>query len=369
MESRIGATRVETDAQKGTPEAGMSHAEQPEVKNAETGGRGKQVAAGAVGAVAGAAGAIISMGFVVPGEAPETPETPETSTAGTSTGTMPSVDDFDGQHIPEATGVNDNMSFSEAFAAARAETGAGGVFFWRGGVYGTYYRDEWSQLSPEYKEAFSNYPYRQTENTHADSGHTPEEPAVTPTGGKTDAEQEHVAATSSVGDTSEHVAQPEAGQEHVAATSSVGDTSEHAEQPATASDEVEAGQEHVAATSPVGDTSEHVAQPEAGQEHVAATSSVGDTSEHAEQPATASDEVEVLGVHYTEVDGHTVAVAPISVNGNEALLVDVDTDGIFDYALTDSGTETPDVHDISEYQITYDDVNNMQQAAQQPQEV
>ena len=316
MESRIGATRVETDAQKGTPEAGMSHAEQPEVKNAETGGRGKQVAAGAVGAVAGAAGAIISMGFVVPGEAPETPETPETSTAGTSTGTMPSVDDFDGQHIPEATGVNDNMSFSEAFAAARAETGAGGVFFWRGGVYGTYYRDEWSQLSPEYKEAFSNYPYRQTENTHADSGHTPEEPAVTPTGGKTDAEQEHVAATSSVGD-----------------------------------------------------TSEHVAQPEAGQEHVAATSSVGDTSEHAEQPATASDEVEVLGVHYTEVDGHTVAVAPISVNGNEALLVDVDTDGIFDYALTDSGTETPDVHDISEYQITYDDVNNMQQAAQQPQEV
>lgn len=45
--------------------------------------------------------------------------------------------------------VNDEMSFGEAFAAARAELGAGGVFEWRGNLYGTYTADEWNELHPE----------------------------------------------------------------------------------------------------------------------------------------------------------------------------------------------------------------------------
>ena len=40
--------------------------------------------------------------------------------------------------INVATGVTDEMSFGEAFAAARAEVGAGGAFEWRGEVYNTY---------------------------------------------------------------------------------------------------------------------------------------------------------------------------------------------------------------------------------------
>lgn len=52
---------------------------------------------------------------------------------------------------PEATGVNDGMSFNEAFAAARAEVGAGGCFTWHGGVYGTYYATEWDAMSAEQK--------------------------------------------------------------------------------------------------------------------------------------------------------------------------------------------------------------------------
>ena len=39
--------------------------------------------------------------------------------------------------------VNDDMTFSEAFAAARAEQGSDGTFTWHGGVYGTCYADEW----------------------------------------------------------------------------------------------------------------------------------------------------------------------------------------------------------------------------------
>jgi len=43
--------------------------------------------------------------------------------------------------VSEGT-VNDEMSFSEAFGAARQELGAGGVFVWHGQYYGTFYENE-----------------------------------------------------------------------------------------------------------------------------------------------------------------------------------------------------------------------------------
>lgn len=51
----------------------------------------------------------------------------------------------------------DGMSFNEAFAAARAEVGANGVFEWNGGVYGTFYENEWADMSDEFKSEFSNH--------------------------------------------------------------------------------------------------------------------------------------------------------------------------------------------------------------------
>lgn len=51
--------------------------------------------------------------------------------------------------------VSDDMSFGEAFAAARAEVGPGGVFYWHGGVYGTYYADEWNAMTAEDKQEFA----------------------------------------------------------------------------------------------------------------------------------------------------------------------------------------------------------------------
>lgn len=50
--------------------------------------------------------------------------------------------------------VNDDMSFNEAFAAARADVGAGGVFEWEGDLYGTYYKEEWEDLSPAETEEY-----------------------------------------------------------------------------------------------------------------------------------------------------------------------------------------------------------------------
>lgn len=51
--------------------------------------------------------------------------------------------------------VSDSMSFGEAFAAARAEVGPGGVFYWHGGVYGTYYANEWDAMTAEDKQEFA----------------------------------------------------------------------------------------------------------------------------------------------------------------------------------------------------------------------
>ena len=51
--------------------------------------------------------------------------------------------------------VSDSMSFGEAFAAARAEVGPGGVFYWHGGVYGTYYADEWNAMTAEDKQEYA----------------------------------------------------------------------------------------------------------------------------------------------------------------------------------------------------------------------
>ena len=48
-----------------------------------------------------------------------------------------------------AQNVNDDMAFEDAFAAAREEVGPGGVFTWRGNVYGTFTTDEWEAMTPQ----------------------------------------------------------------------------------------------------------------------------------------------------------------------------------------------------------------------------
>lgn len=56
---------------------------------------------------------------------------------------------------PIAESVNDGMSFSEAFATARAEVGPGGVFSWHGQIYSTYYKPEWDAMDGEQRDEYS----------------------------------------------------------------------------------------------------------------------------------------------------------------------------------------------------------------------
>lgn len=51
--------------------------------------------------------------------------------------------------------VDDSMSFSQAFGAARAQVGAGGVFTWHGNIFNTYTADEWKAMSNEDKQLFA----------------------------------------------------------------------------------------------------------------------------------------------------------------------------------------------------------------------
>ena len=59
-----------------------------------------------------------------------------------------------GHGLDVATSVDDSMSFSEAFAAARHEVGAGGIFEWHGQTYGTYYENEWNHMSQADKDQY-----------------------------------------------------------------------------------------------------------------------------------------------------------------------------------------------------------------------
>jgi hypothetical protein len=51
--------------------------------------------------------------------------------------------------------VDQSLSFKEAFEAARAEVGPGGVFHWHGGIYNTFSAGEWNSMSAAEKSEFA----------------------------------------------------------------------------------------------------------------------------------------------------------------------------------------------------------------------
>ncbi len=65
----------------------------------------------------------------------------------------------DNMQVKTATGVNDEMSFGEAFSAARAEVGSGGVFEWNGKLYNTFTAEEWEAMNSEEKSNFQDRVY------------------------------------------------------------------------------------------------------------------------------------------------------------------------------------------------------------------
>ena len=59
--------------------------------------------------------------------------------------------------VSVASSVSDDMSFSEAFTAARTEVGSGGVFEWNGNIYSTFTEDEWNGMTAEQRDEYGSH--------------------------------------------------------------------------------------------------------------------------------------------------------------------------------------------------------------------
>lgn len=145
-------------------------------------GAGKSVGVCALGIAAGVVGAAGVSAYAMP-HAPKEPDhlfpkedhsnCPEGSTSTTKDDSITAsagveadhnenlqstlVDQFSIDDVKLASSPVDSMSFNQAFAMARAEVGANGVFEWRGGYYGTFYSDEWKNQPSSYRQQFSNH--------------------------------------------------------------------------------------------------------------------------------------------------------------------------------------------------------------------
>lgn len=261
-------TQIDTttaDATSGQPED-STEAQIEKTTESEEGGAWKKVTiGGAVGLVLGSTVSYLSSAKAA--------TTAEAETAVAEDNGNPLVDDS----MEMATAVSDDMPFSQAFAAARAEVGSGGAFEWHGNVYSTFTAEEWAGMSSEDKAEYnSHFAWNRGDAASGSVVHG------------------DMAASGSGNHSAEHadaVQQPQ-GQPHEAAQT--------AQQ---ASADVNTG-------------------------GASATTAAGDVHVEAVQ-----EDIEVLGVvHDTETG---MNFAGLSVNGQEAVLVDVDGDEVFDAIASD----------------------------------
>ncbi len=268
-------TRVNNETAYGTNKV--------EAKKPAKGGSLKRAVAGAgAGIVVGGAAAML-MGMKLPDnnilngdEDNSKPEHPEW------------VDD----QVPVANSVSDDMSFVDAFNAARAEVGPGGVFEWHGQIYSTYTSDEWNNMTAEERAEYGeHFSWNDIDSSNSD------------------------------------VAQN---------TTSASHTSSTAEHTATHQDSDDDDIEVVSVTQGQTNTGGGSDTPIHTGEDIAGT--------------TQESEIEVLGVVH---DGDTGAnIGGLMVDGQEVIVVDVDGDMNFDYIAIDANgngeidqNEIADIHD------------------------
>ena len=168
--------------------------------------------------------------------------------------------------------VNDESSFNEAFADARSQVGPGGVFEWRGHIYGTYYEEEWNNMDAGERAQFqSKVDYEAIGGLTEESGH---------------------------------------------------------------------------------DSLASVDEPQ--KEIIASNAEMVDgTSENSD--------VKVLGVEaVTDAQGNPITIAGIEVNGQQALLVDIDNDNTMDVFVADTNGDGQisenELYDCSDANISVEDL-------------
>lgn len=184
--------------------------------------------------------------------------------------------------VQVATGVSDDMSFGAAFAAARAEVGAGGCFEWHGNLYGTYTADEWNSMTAEQRAEYGDH-FNWNSIDHSGSD--------------------------------------------VAAHSSHSAASEGHQAPADA---------HTAqAPAPETDDDIEVVSVDGPDGNGGYMAQTGTQAEPVQMSASQQDsqEIEIIGVVHDDASGRNIG--QMTVDGQEVILIDVDGDMEFDYVASD----------------------------------
>lgn len=201
--------------------------------------------------------------------------------------------------------ANDDLSFKEAFEAARAELGPGGVFHWHGGIYGTYYADEWNAMTDEEKAQFAQSVQQGATDTANDETNQLSEATVV--------EEE---------DNTNDLAYTAADAEEVGVSVKVVEEKEETASAETAKDD--------------------------------------------------DDDVRIVGYGDVDLaDGSSVTVEELEINGQRVAVIDVDKDGVGDFAMSDLNhnnrpdegevidLHTGDVVSFDDNQTTADDVDSV----------
>ncbi len=216
-----------------------------------------------------------------------------------------------------AEDVNDDMSFGEAFAAARSEVGAGGCFVWHGNVYGTYYATEWNAMSPDEREAFT----ATTLGVDTSHSHAPEHTYTAHS-------SSHHHHTETHQPSSHHPSSP---------TNSANNTSTQS-------------------------TAQNTAQNPTGKPTVTPVKDEDDPDD---------SDFQVIGVQKLEGEqGETMTVGLASVHGKDVYFLDVDEDDKFDYMAYDANNnkklDEEEFIDIREENVTVSSFQNMAQNSYEP---
>lgn len=289
-------TELDESANKTNEKGSASSSSEVLTEKSTTRGIWKKVAVGTgTGIVFGAATTLLTSAAITPSDNDGEDNTNEEHSASHTTDQHPLVDDS----ISMATCVDEEMSFSQAFAAARAEVGPGGAFEWHGQIYGTYTAEEWDHMSAEERMEYNDH-----------------------------------FAWSSHNDQSNHTAQ-------TAATTT------------TSTDEVSVVSHE---TAPHDTTPENSSQ--AQESHIAEDVTSGDevvVVDHAET------DVQVLGVVH-DVDSD-MNIGAMTVDGQEVVLIDVDNDQVFDVIASDINgdgqLQENEMADISDQNLTVNDLGGI----------
>lgn len=283
------------------------------------------IAMGVSGTLAGTAGIAAAEAIVAPDiDSPETPDAPKVNGGGNAGTVEPAA--------PVATSVSDDMSFGEAFAAARAEVGPGGVFEWRGNVYNTYHAEEWNSMSAAERDEFFDSVANPSEDAPVDDTFDVA-PVATSVNDDMSFDEAFAAARAEVG----------AG----GVFGWHGNTYNtfYAEEWNGMSDaERDAFNDSIAIDEPVViDEPEPVVFEEPEPFII-------------DEP---EPDVHVIGVYEGEINGQDVYVGEMQVDGYNAMLVDIDQDLVFDIAAVDMNDnyiiEEEEVCDISDARIGIED--------------